>query len=193
LFFFFRARKKKIFFYSRESLSFKKTSSSLSCKVSFNFLFLLRKQLFCKSLNFDFFFFNNLCLLFFKKVVEIIYLYKRDLFFFNSQGLGFSSLDELNYVTSKKNYLFARFLQKMDYALTLNNFNHKLFKFVFLDKSSMRRNLRYLVNRGDLCGLLHPEMSPRLCFFFLPIFLNETFSLFFYKFFFYSLLAEIAF
>lgn len=187
-FFLFKLKRKKFFFQPKEHFFFRRSSVN---KVSFTFLFLLQKQIFCKSLNTDFFFFNNLCLLFLKKIVEVVHVYKHNIFFYNSQCLKFSNVGELNFCFSKKDYLFYKFLQKTDCALIINVFKRKSFKVIFLSRLAARRNLRHLLNQPNLCGLLYPEMSPDLCFFFLPMLLNETFSVFFYKFFFYEVFASI--
>jgi len=157
-------------------------------KNSFIYLYLLSKRVANASLPFGFFFYNDLYFFFFKKIAYLIQIRYEDLFFVaDLASNSIANISDLNFIILKKNYIYDSLLKRVP-DLSMLIFLQKKLNFFFI------RNLteRLLSHQSALfsagCGLTPVAVKPDIYGFYLPVILDYNFSLFFYKFFLFSLL-----
>ena len=194
-FFIKKKKKKKIFFQKPRFFFFKKNKFFMlflfrakKIKNSFIYLYLLSKRVANASLPFGFFFYNDLYFFFFKKIAYLIQIRYEDLFFVaDLASNSIANISDLNFIILKKNYIYDSLLKRVP-DLSMLIFLQKKLNFFFI------RNLteRLLSHQSALfsagCGLTPVAVKPDIYGFYLPVILDYNFSLFFYKFFLFSLL-----
>ena len=157
-------KKKNAFKFKKINQILKKSKET---KLSFIFLFFFKKKIFLPSTGDFFFFYNNFFSIFLKKVFVVFSLFKDDLVFVADNFFNaFSNIRDLNFLFSKKNFLFF-FLSD-------------------LSLSSLTSNLGLFNQSG---GLAIYTRRPDTYQVFLPVVLDYSFSLYFYKFFFFKLIT----
>ena len=139
---------------------------------------------------FDFFFYNSLYYFFFKKIFLLVSSRQNRLVFLaDAASNAIAGIGDLNFFLFKRNYIFMKLSQWSADFLFLVPFSD-YFKFFFI--SSMPERLLTssvaILNQG--CGLFPIFVKPEVYGFYLPVLIDYTFSLFFYKFYFFFLLAN---
>lgn len=100
-------KKKKNKYLLDSKLSFFKKDKSL--KLSFLYLFFLKKKISGVGQSFDFFFYNSLYYFFFKKINALLNARISSLVFIaDDTSIAVSNITDLNFFLLKKNYIFMR-------------------------------------------------------------------------------------
>jgi hypothetical protein len=170
-------------------LSFFKKKKEL--KVSFLYLFFLKKKISGGALAFDFFFYNNLYYYFFKKIFLLVSTWQNRLVFIaDTASNAISGIRDLNFLLFKRNYAFMKLSEWSTDFLFLASFKDH-FKFFFINSMPERLLANSVSTLNEGCGLFPIFVKPEVYGFYLPILIDYTFSLFFYKFYFFFLLANL--
>ncbi len=160
-------------------------------KFSFLFFYLIKKKNIFFNKNIDFFYFSNIYLIFFKKIIELLFIFKKDIIFSTDiycENLG--NINSLNLYLKKKNYIFFK-LKNYNYLfIDIEINNEAYFYFLFIKQSTIK--YVYLYNPVNACPIIDYSLSPTFFNFFLPVIVDFNFSIIFYKFFFFSFLTKKA-